>query len=244
MCGKTSGYNTRLFMSTDLKSWKVITTPTHLCSLTTYCSKLVLLGGVESSTNRPTNKVWTSSPDVIKWQPSSPMQTPRYSSSAVNGHNPECIIVAGGYNMDTVEVFTESIVKSLPTKIKFFDCTLHNNKLYLTAGGTIYHCDVKSLLRSQNTSESLWIELPVPKIVRGLASFGKQLIGICDNQTIAFTPHTQTWLEVGSTPKGKISGCLVGPTGDLIVTMSEFQPPVHRASIQGEGLKCMFILCM
>ena len=78
----------------DVNSWRFIKSPpTQWPALTTYKGKLVLVGGIEVDTKRPTNKLWSLQDDG-SWAELPPMRTPRSHATALStGHH---LLVAGG----------------------------------------------------------------------------------------------------------------------------------------------------
>ena len=70
--------------STDLYSWTETELPYEAMSLTIYLSKLVAVGGRDSSTHEATNAILTSTTGR-QWEPSLlPMPMKRYDTSSVN----------------------------------------------------------------------------------------------------------------------------------------------------------------
>lgn len=92
---KTLKYQSMLFefsSTSDFSSWNVITTPenVHRFALTTYRSKLVLVGG------RGQRNLWASD-DGMDWQQSlPPMQYRRICPAVLNTGDPEYLVVVGG----------------------------------------------------------------------------------------------------------------------------------------------------
>lgn len=132
-------YPKLLVFSPDCNWWKTIhTVPISYFALTTYCSKLVLVGGKETELTI-TNKLWVSE-DGSHWQPSlPPMPTKRFSSVAVNVGSPGHLVVVGGMldygtPLDTVEVLQGeqwSTLQPLPLKYVDIRHTVHNGNLFL-----------------------------------------------------------------------------------------------------------------
>ena len=227
----------------DLHTWTALTTPTTDYALTTYHSKLVLVGGVESSTATITNKLWTGDTEG-NWQTSlPPMPTKRYSSSAINVEGTECLIVAGGKGekrefMNTVEVFIQeqwsAVQQPLPEEWPYVKLCLHNGYLYVVGGfgslsSAIFYCKVESLLNAcYSNPDILWYQMNVdPSIIRlSLASFG-QLIsiggafndGTVSSKIFAYSTITKNWIYVGDLPVPLYNvSSVVLPTGELMVT--------------------------
>lgn len=132
-----------LVLSPDISSWNVIATLPWVTefALSTYHSKLVLVGGKEQSVfSKCTNKLWASG-DGINWQPSlPPMPTKRFSPVAVNTGDPEYLVVAGGVVpfshmiADVAEVWLGkewATLQPLPLRYHNIAHTLHNGNLFL-----------------------------------------------------------------------------------------------------------------
>lgn len=139
-------------ISSDLSSWKITSTlPDADCTLTTYRSSLVLVGGSSRNVNKsyvPSDKLWVSD-DGVHWQSSlPPMPTKCMLPLVVNTQNPEYLVVAGGSTaenrtqplsntklpIDTVEVFAKeqwSQLQALPYKYVYLRHTIHDGMLYV-----------------------------------------------------------------------------------------------------------------
>ena len=153
-------YRTKLVSFSDLTSWVDHSLPCQQCSLTTYHTQLVLVGGALPR-RALTNALWVSEDDGITWQTSlPPMPTRRSSPTVVNTQDPEYLVVAGGeggvvngdWNTVTVkvEVFANGqwfTVQSLPNIVS--GGAVLNGYLYLlTDHGFIIHCTLESLLHA------------------------------------------------------------------------------------------------
>lgn len=254
---------TKLFITSDLNSWTHTTTPASLYALTTYHSQLVLVGGIEIPANVITNKLWVRCENG-KWNQSlPPMPTKRKLSSAFNtGGIPDYMVIAGGVGVDghvsVVEVLVEeqwSIVQSLPELRSISNFAFHNGNLCLVgglAGKQVFcYCRLVSLLDSVSSPEtgSLWGYFDAPPMHEStIVSFGRQLIlvsGRCFSPSFssykihAYSPFTQSWVQVGDMPSEIYSGAtLVLPTGEL-VSIGGYgylgrTPCVYKASLKGK----------
>ena len=91
-------HNSILVLSPELTSWTLLkTAPVKLFSLSTYKSKLVMVGGREiAAPGNPTNRLsWSN--DGGNWHPLlPPMLTNRYLPAVINTISPEYLVVAGG----------------------------------------------------------------------------------------------------------------------------------------------------
>lgn len=221
--------------------WKSHKTPTSGYALTTYRSQLVLIGGIDS-TNKVTDKVWTSDTGTC-WKSSLPeTPTKRWMSTAENIGDPECLVLAGGRGedleareLDSVEVFTGKTwwtVEPLPGKCSYVNSTLHDGRLYLVGGFTpdtiAYYCDVQSLIAQCREFFTISPERPLWNEFKPLsscsASFGRHLVFI-GGRTPHFSPDvvalshlSQAQVHVGEVPIAlHRTAAVVLPIGDLVV---------------------------
>jgi hypothetical protein len=86
-----------LMYECDSDSWAKVKLPTKgSYGISTYRSQLVLVGGLDPTTQQATNKVWVSD-DGRKWEPSlPPLPIASGNPLVVNTGSPECLIVIGG----------------------------------------------------------------------------------------------------------------------------------------------------
>ena len=110
----------------------------------------VAVGGLDSSTLKITNELWTS--DTGRdWQPSLPlMQTKRHRATALSiGSSPQYLVVAGGHGtkdmpLNVVEVLVGeqwTTVDPIPKRCYSSNLILHDENLYYMAfngSGTLY----------------------------------------------------------------------------------------------------------
>lgn len=219
-----SEHDTSLFMTpVDPINWTTSTTPTRFYALSTYHYQLVLIGGIEVSTRQVTNKLWGSGTGTSWTTSLPPMQTKRYSSSAVNTVSPEYLLVAGGggdnlSDADTVEVLVNQkwwTIEPLPKKLSDMKSTLHNGIFYFMGGVSqakeVYFCHVKSLAKFQlhgsGENAPLWKHMNVNSPRSSCTSFGKHLLSIGGGggrvyfpDICANSPLTQAWVRVGEVP--------------------------------------------
>lgn len=203
-----------LLTSTDLQSWTECPQPPTLgYTLSTYDSRLVIVGGIEAS-KMTSDKLWTSVAG-INWQVTlPPMSTERFFPSVVSLEDRKCLVVTGGSMMHhlgaVVEVFLEEhwhTVPSLPVPY-CGPCigTLHDGEIYLHMEECLYHCKLECILAAtKSQSTSLWEELkcPVDSIASAstsLFSFGHRLIHATTTRhtmkIFAYSPFTQCWVHV------------------------------------------------
>lgn len=189
------------------------------CTLATFRSKLVLVGGRRWPDLLPIDEVWASE-DGIDWEQSLPrMPTRRSDASTVNTNNPDCLVVAGGrgggvkqsMTLQVVEVLMGnqwSVVQPLPwpePKHWSLHTAFHNGRVYMMKNDEVYHCNLSALLKGSTE----WQELLCYSSPHGfteLFSFGKHLVGLCDesddvHRFYAYCPHTHMWVHVGGMPR-------------------------------------------
>ena len=219
---------TWLYVSTDLNSWTELPDlPASQGTLTTYCSQLVLVGGVVISltTVLTTNKLWTLSEAGV-WQESlPPMPTECYEPVVVSATDPECLIVIGRYNDYYVEGkngFVYEMIIEVLIGDQWFDDewlrsgslqggVVHNGMLYIHErgiGAHIFCCDFQSLIascRHPDPNNSLkWSKISLmcgPMI--SILSFRQQLVMInYKNEMFAYQPLTDgmPWVSLGHIP--------------------------------------------
>ena len=208
-----------LFLSsTDLNSWTSIALPYKDMSLTTYQSKLVLVGGRHPSTREPTNQLLTSTTGR-QWEPSlPPMPTKRYATSSVSTRSPEVLVVTGGrHSIDTqlsvVEVLQGNkwlTVDPIPGLASEKPLTFHDGKLYYMRRGdrfrTVFSCSCTSLISSSkssgnsSTDRSLWQQFEAPDGWDTIIVSRFSRLVILDHQyrVRGYSSMTRSWLTAAS----------------------------------------------
>ena len=255
----------RLYIhSPTTDTWSHIDTPVYYFALITYHSQLVLVGGREFISEYEdglvTNKLWTLSEDDQWREILPPMAIKRPLPSAVEFT--DNILVAGGEddkgrNIDTVEVYHDhhwTEVQCLPQPCHDMKSTVLNGHWYLMGGKgqgkEVYYASLDSLVASCRPSEKplpfVWKRLPdVLHKLSCTAVFGNRLVAIGGRYQLpsssihAYSPHTQSWVQVGDMPIRLSSACTaVLPTGDLIVigwNGTSRESYVHKASLKFNG---------
>ena len=211
-------------------------------AMTSHANELVLLGGADPVTRKPTNQIAVFASG--KWTyPYPPMNTARHSSTAVcvNNH----IIVAGGRDdqgkrTSSVEVLdttsrTWYIAESLPNPRTELKSTLIGNTLYLMGGWdhtrptkVVHKVDLNELITkavSKQATPTLWqsIEDTPLKFSAPLSVGGSLLaVGGYDDHTSSsihlYRPDTRKWMKVGDLPTARYNcTCSVLPSGAVIV---------------------------
>ena len=218
-------------------SWDTLNTPTCWYALSNYYSQLVLIGGMDPSTQDATNELWVLDEQHHWTQPLPPMTTERCYGSAVGVG--DHLIVAGGYGgsddtpLATVEVYDGHQwrqVQSLPRACSWMKSALYEGDWYLTGGTSqdreVYHTSLESLIANSEgvKQTSVWENLPDACLKWStLAVFKNYLLTIGGGDpyktTIhAFYPSTNSWVNVGDLPLVYCSPCTaVLPTGELLV---------------------------
>ena len=196
----------RLFLSSpDLTSWTPLSVPARYYGLSVYHSRLVLLGGIEISASKPTNKVWASE-DGMDWQTSHipPMGTARCSPSAVNTGTPEWLVAASGIDakglpLNVVEILIDqqwSTVHPLPN-VNVYASTFLDGKICCCARARQY--DVFGGKAYSN---------------RAFHS----VVYVCDLQILVESPHLNPWIK--SLDPGMYVSEIISSQGNLFLTGS------------------------
>ena len=247
-------------------SWDIINTPTEWYALTTYHSKLVLVGGRDSNTREATNQLWVLDEQYHWTQPFPPMATKRYKASAVSVG--DHLIVAGGHGgshvcpLDEVEMYDGHRwrkAQSLPRACMWMKSTLHEGNWYLAGGigqgSEVYQTTLESLIATSegDRQTSVWKKLPdAPLELSATAMLRDQLITVGGGKPIgsaihAYSPSTNLWVHVEDLPVACHSTCsIVLPTGELLVvggeSESELLSSPFKASIGGKLFRSTTLL--
>lgn len=151
-------------------------------TLTTYHSKLVLVGGMFAQGPIYYVDTLLVSSDGTDWQPSlPPMPTKRGLVTAVNTGSPEILLVAGGWCdreilFAPVEILLEdqwSVIEPLPCLLcprpKYSISVIHNEILFFAIGGTkLVHCKVESLIAACSPSSTTAVTKSTPTLWKQL----------------------------------------------------------------------------
>ena len=242
-------------------TWETLQSPTRYSALTTYHNKLLLVGGVETSTGQATNQLWVFEEGEQTWtQPLPPMPTSRRGVSAVSYQ--DYLIVAGGHNygghLNTVEVFDGHqwvTADPLPERCCSMMSTSHDGHYYLMGGycqGTsVFYTSLQSLVEkatqhpptspSSTDQTSVWKTLTdTPHQWSSTTIFGGALVAVggWTNQSSLhlYFPLTQSWLPAGEMPLGVDRTCTVTlPTGEMMVIggcRDTRSPLVYKARVK------------
>jgi len=263
-CHKFSNSD-KLYVSTDLRSWKKIILPYQYMSLATYQSKFVLVGGRHPSSHESTNILLTSATG-LQWKNSlPPMRVERYNTSSVSTRSPEALVVAGGcvsYGavLDVIEVLLGDgwiTVDSLPAPDCGMHSTLHEGNLHFTRGpeqgATGYTCSCSSLISSvleststTSTDRPLWKQYQAPDEATITVSYCSQLANIDGRGSVrALSNTTQSWVEANTA--GDIHHDVVENiaaavlTSPVIVYAHEYGG-VYRGTLTGKNCNCGVVI--
>ena len=216
-------------------------------AMTSYANELVVVGGCEPVTWKPTNQIAVFASG--RWtKPYPPMNIARDCSTAVcvNNH----IIVAGGVDYQgrtsSVEVLdvtsrTWYIAESLPNPRSELKSTLIGNTLYLMGGWdhtldhngptkVVHKVDLNELITkavSKQTTPTLWQSIEdTPLMLSAPLNVGGYLLAVggwddClkpSSSIHLYQPHTMRWVKVGDLPTARYDcTCSVLPSGEVIV---------------------------
>ena len=220
-------------------SWRMLDTPTVNYALTTYNSKLVLVGGRDLNTETITNQLWVLDEQWHWTQSLPPMTTGRSRATAVSVDH--YLIVAGGLDdeldpLDVVEVYDGHRwrkAQSLPKAMCSMKSGVFEGIWYLGGGDEqereIIYTSLYSLILAATTSSeiarqtSVWRELAnVPFEWSTPVIIGEQLATVGGySYSSAIYVHscsTNAWVYVGDLPIACHSTCtLLLPTRELLV---------------------------
>ncbi len=181
----------------------------------------MLIGGLDLSTYKPTNLLWTST-NGLDWESTLPaMPTRRYYVSSVSGGSPEVLVVAGGCglhgnDLDVVEVLVDDhwmTADPLPIPCNEMQSTFHESNFYFTGGdgkeGILFTCTLDSLIAStsygRTSTQTLWNNETQPFHFFTVASYLSHLISVDKNSTLrSYSDTRQVWMEptsVGDIPR-------------------------------------------
>ena len=206
-------------------TWQTIATPVYDFALTTYHSRLVLVGGNNRDDGERSTKLWTLSEDG-QWQETlPPMETACVDTSAVS-HGDHLLVIDG--DRKEVNVYNGHYwakAKGLPEKLHGIKSTLFNSDLYVAGWREVYSASLDSLIASCQPSEtsqpySVWNKLPgIPEGYLCPVAFGGRLVSVQTSAIYAYNPSDRTWMIAGETPGyfSLVSCATVLPRNELIV---------------------------
>ena len=226
-----------LVYSPSEDSWEVIPTPTEYYAHATYHSQLVLVGGRDPTTGKPTSKVWLLEDRSWVPHPTVPDMPVSTSWSAAVGFG-DYLIVSGSDQDEgstTMSVFDGEnwlSAQALPEKlISIKPSAVSGDDWYLTGLEKVYRTSLKSLVASAVSpaaaQSAVWERLPdTPHERGGITWFRDHLLAVggkngsrkstsiyAYNSLVKIWEHVSDFLGNGCYD----NCCAVLPTGELLV---------------------------
>ena len=248
-----------LVYSPSEDSWEVIPTPTYHYALATYHSQLVLVGGHDPSTDKPTSKVWLL--EDRSWVPHPTVPDVPVSTSGSPAVGFGDYLIVSGIEQDegstAMSVFDGQnwlSAQALPERISAVGVisAVNGDDWYLTGGQVVYRTSLKSLVTSAVSpaaaaaQSAVWERLPdTPHLNSGITWCADHLLAVGgfssnlkDMRTVyAFNPQATVWEHVSDLPGDSCydNCCAVLPAGELLVIGGLFtNQRVLKATITGE----------
>ena len=247
-----------LVYSPSEDSWEVIPTPTEYYAHATYHSQLVLVGGRDPTTRKPTSKVWLLEDRSWVPHPTDPnMPVSTYWSAAVGFG--DYLIVSGSEQDEgstAMSVFDGQnwlSAQALPERFNRIKSAVNGDDWYLIQGQVVYRTSLKSLVASAVSpaaaaaaQSAVWERLPdTPHEYSRITWFADHLLAVGGRpserklmRTVhAFNSQANVWEHVSDLPGDGCYGncCAVLPTGELLVIGGwETCRRVLKATITGE----------
>ena len=234
-----SGANAQLLIySPSEDSWEVIPTPTEHYALATYHSQLVLVGGLDPTTGKPTSKVWLL--EDRSWVPHPPVPDMPISTSrsAAVGFG-DYLIVSGSEQDEgsrAMSVFDGQSwlsAQALPGRLHGEYSAVNGDDWYLSAGEKVYRTSLKSLVASAVSpaaaaaQSAVWERLTdTPHELSGITWFRDHLLVVGGKNRswkhtaiYAYNSLVKVWEHVSDHPGDgcQENCCAVLPTGELLV---------------------------
>ena len=251
-----------LIYSPSEDSWEVIPTPTKYYALATYHSHLVLVGGRDPTTRKPTSKVWLLEDRSWVPHPTVPDMPVSTSVSPAVGFG-DYLIVSGSEQdkgSTAMSVFDGQnwlSAQALPERLHRKKSAVNGDDWYLTGGLVVYRRSLKSLVASAVSPAAAaaaaaaaqsaeWERLPdTPHGDSGITWFADHLLTVGGRSSdgklmrtvYAFNPQANVWERVYDLPgDGCFNNCCaVLPTGELLVIGGwHTYNRVLKATITGE----------
>ena len=248
-----------LIYSPSEDCWEVIPTPTKYYALATYHSQLVLVGGQDPTTHKPTSKVWLLEDRSWVPHPTVPDMPVSTSWSAAVGFGDYLIVSSqqdfGSTAMSVFDGQNWLSAQSLPVNPFRLRSAVNGDDWYFTDGQVVYRTSLKSLVASAVSpaaaaaaavQSAVWERLPdTPHACSGITWFGDHLLAVGGESSdvkemrtvYAFNPQANMWMHVSDLPGDGCHDncCAVLPTGELLV-IGGFgtERRVLKATITGE----------
>ena len=245
-----------LVYSPSEDSREVIPTPTEDHALATYHSQLVLVGGRDPTSYKPTSKVWLLEDRSWVPHPTVPDMPVSTSWSAAVGFG-DYLIVSGSEQDEgstAMSVFDGQnwlSAQALPERLSLIKSAVNGDDWYLSGLEKVYRTSLKSLVASAVSSSAaaqsaVWERLPdTPHEDSRITWFSDHLLavgGVSSERkpmrtVYAFNSQANVWEHVSDLPGDGCCNncCAVLPTGELLViggvlTLNR----VLKATITGE----------
>ena len=215
----------------------------YYCGMTTVSSQLVMVGGRDVFTGKPTNRVAVYCPSQRRWtQPYPPLKTPRLLPAVSTYH--QCLVVAGGCDasgtdLATVEILNTSVshcqwlsATGLPVSCRRMSAAITHGALYLLGGSL----DKKvlsvslSVLTETDKPPAQWHTLPDAPLgystaiaVHGsLLAVGGSHGGQRSSAIHVYDQEKNKWNKVGDLPTERNDcACCLLPSGEILVAGGE-----------------------
>ena len=210
-------------------------------TITELTHQLVVVGGLDVSTGKTTNKVSVYSPSQRSWtHPYPPLSTPRTYPAVSTYH--QHLVVAGGHDsggLVSVEILDTSVshcqwlsATGLPVSCRLMSAAITHGTLYLlggTLGKKVLSVSLSAL--TQNTKPSaVWRTLPDAPLENSTAiavhgsllamggSHGRQRSSVIH----VYNQEKNAWNKVGDLPTEREDcACCLLPSGEILVAGGE-----------------------
>ena len=224
-------------------TWNTLDTPVYDFALTTYRSKLVLVGGREyvgeKVEERPSNKVWTLSEDG-KWEETlPPMETACDYASAVSHGDHLLVIDSDSREVHVYNGHHWAKAQHLPEILVSVKSTVFNGDLYVsgTLQNKLYSASLDSLIASSQPSETsqpstVWKTLPDVPGPCHTTVFGDRLVAVGLRTIYAYSPSNQSWVNVGSASVLFSFPCAVPLSSNELMVIGDIA--MFKVTLKGE----------
>ena len=235
----------RLYIYTPATdTWAILDTPVYRFALTTYHSRLVLVGGREYAGGSPTDKLWTLS-EHRQWQETPslpPMPTQMPVASAVS-HGDHLLVIDVNNNVYIYDGDHWESAEHPPHQLYYISSTVFNDHWHIlgqrvlsSRGNEVYSASLDSLVASSQPSEtsepsSVWKRINnLPNEICYSAVFGNRLIAIGDGSPYtttslyAYSSFTQSWVHIcdAQFTSGGAALCAIAlPSNELMVVRGQ-----------------------
>ena len=207
-------------------------------SLAVVKNQLTLVGGLDLSTHKVTNKLAAWESDSRKWtSPYPPMHTARYNSAAATYH--EWMVVAGGcdddrHYLDSVEILNSNekqwySAAPLPVRCNQMRSAVVRDVWYLVESNIrqVFAVSLPALILLRGTSLKPWHTLPSAPLTHSapfatrdslFAVGGKTNTSECSSAIHLYLPWKKKWIEIAKLPtEWSLCTCTELPNGKILV---------------------------